>query len=361
MKRILFIGSLQDGGRERRMCELIRHLSTIGGYCIWLLNIRDQNTKITYSYVFDFVEEYLELDRSDTRWHTFLSLRKIINRIRPNVVHSWIGARINFYLNPFLLFRDFYYIEGSLADGNKDRWLDSLINRVNYCLADAVVSNSWAGIKAHKAPIKKAHVIYNGFNSDRIPSDIEINELRQNLNLRGYIVSMAARLDPSKDFLMFLDVAKKFQSIRDDTTFLVIGRGNDEMMLKDYVKANGISNVLFLGFRKDVVSLLKLSDVTLLCSNNHIHAEGVSNSIMESMACGTPVIATDGGGTPEIIENGKNGYIVPPKDFECMANRLHELLSDRIRLSKFEKSALDTIKERFTIDGMVHQYIKLYN
>ena len=171
---------------------------------------------------------------------------------------------------------------------------------------------------------------------------------------------MAARLDRSKDFKMFIDVAKSVSKKMKDTMFLIVGKGQNEEALNEYAKENGVNNVVFCGYRTDVEAIYKASDIGALCTNSEVHAEGVSNSIMEAMACGLPVVATIGGGTAEIVKDGHNGYLVAPKDSEDMAGKIVSLLQDKETRLKYAKNALDTIEERFTIETMTEQYLNVY-
>lgn len=363
MQKIIFIGLLAGGGKERRMCELIRHLYQIGNYKLYLLTIDDgKSSDIAYPYVLPCLEQYLKISRKCSRWETYKTLWNVINKIKPDIIHDWIGYRIGIYLLPHLPLRKFYYISGHLADGNKDSFIHSIINRIVFLFSDKIVSNSYAGILSHKAIKNKSIVIYNGFNPDRLPQTDKSEEIRDSLNLKNKkIISMAARLSPAKDYKMFLDVALRIQKQFDDVIFLIIGKGVMESYLKEYARTKKIENVKFLGFRDDIIDLFKVSDVTLLCSNSEIHAEGVSNSIMESMACGTPVIATEGGGTNEIIENGTNGYIVPPHDDLQMSELLIQLLTDKSLHTKFAQACIQTIQTKFSITKMVNEYINIYN
>lgn len=362
MKKIVFIGSLRGGGKERRMCELIRYLYQLKTYELYLLSIDDGvSNEIVYSYVLNCLHGYKLIDRKCSRINTYKSVGRLLDEIRPDIVHDWVGYRTGIYLLPKLICRKFYYIVGYIADGNKDSFFHSLIYKLIYAFSDKIISNSWAGIISHKVPKSKAQVIYNGFNPDRLPLGDSAVKLRDELLLGdNKVVSMAARLTPAKDYIMFLNVALRVQQSGSNVIFLIIGCGLMEASLKKYMKEHDIRNVKFLGFRKDVLDLLKLSDVTLLCSNNEIHCEGVSNSIMESMACGTPVIATNGGGTSEIIENGKNGFIVTPHDYETMSSILFNLLNDKSLMLRLSSSALQTVQDKFSIQKMVEKYIEIY-
>lgn len=350
------------GGKERRMCELIRYLYSLGVYEIHLLSVDDgKSGDIAYPYVLECLKSHQTINRKCSRWQTFKSLYSKINNIKPDIIHDWSGPRVGFYLIPLLVLKKFYYIAGYLADGNKDRLSYAVINKLAFLLSDIVVSNSYAGIKSHKAPKKKSIVIYNGFNLDRIPKVDNEQMLRKEFSLYNKkVVSMVARLTPEKDYTMFLKVAKIINNYRSDIVFFVVGTGPMRNFLENYVTKNNILNVAFLGFRSDVIDILKLSSVSLLCTNNEIHAEGVSNSIMESMACGTPVIATMGGGTPEIIQDGVNGFIVPAHDEIKMANVLLNLIDNEALRDRIIDEGLKTIKSKFSIQKMVSDYESLY-
>lgn len=345
------------------MGELIRYLYQTSNYKLYLLYIDDGKThELDYPYVIECLERYEKIDRQCSRLQTYKSLWRLLNEIKPDIVHDWSGYRIGIYLLPRLFYRKFFYIAGYLADGNKDSFIQSFIYQLVYLFSDKIISNSYAGILSHKAPLKKSIVIYNGFNSDRLSTVNNSSKLRDELKLGdSKIVSMAARVTPEKDYYMFLNVALRVQQKRNDIKFLIIGRGKMENKLKEYAQEKGITNTIFLGFRQDVIDLLKLSDVSLLCSNSDLHAEGVSNSIMESMACGTPVIATDGGGTSEIIETGKNGYIVKPHDDSEMTNILLQILEDDALHNNLSLEGLKTIETKFSISKMVNKYIETYN
>ena len=124
---------------------------------------------------------------------------------------------------------------------------------------------------------------------------------------------------------------------------------------------NGINNIRFLGQRNDVEKIIEFCDISVLFTNNNVHAEGVSNTIMETMAVGRPVIATKGGGTAEIIENGVNGYIIAPKDIASAIEIIINLLSDTNIYEKISRNAIDTINAKFLLTDKTKEYISLYN
>ena len=236
-----------------------------------------------------------------------------------------------------------------------------IAHQFTYLFADAIISNSKAGLIAKKADYKKAHVIYNGFDFNRFNKDGFIKtDYKDYLGIKEqYVVTMAARFSPSKDYLMFVKMANQFHD-NPNVVFLAVGYGETQEECERYCKDNDITNVRFLGYRTDMEEILMCSDFGVLFTNDAVHAEGVSNSIMESMAAGMPVIATDGGGTPEIIENGVSGFIVNPKDYIKASELLMQLLHDEQLRKRIGDAAKQRIEDIFTLNAMTNEYMKLY-
>ncbi|MBR2416346.1 MAG: glycosyltransferase [Bacteroidaceae bacterium] len=359
MKTIMFFSeSLGGGGKERRMGELIRSLKQHGDFKIHVVLY---SNVIDYNQVCSSIDSIHYINEKEGRYQRLKFIYKLIKEIKPDYVHVWT-ARVCLYINliyPFLRFR---YIFSSIADANKPSFKNQiLLYNTTYRICDSITSNSMAGLIAYKAPLKKSVVIYNGFNQDRLNPNETGENVRKEFNLDGKkVITMAARLDKSKDFEMFIDIAKEIDKKIANTLFLIVGRGEKEDVLKQYAKEHDVKNVIFCGYRKDVEAIYKASDIAVLCTNAFVHAEGVSNSIMEGMACGLPVVATEGGGTNEIIVDGYNGYIVQPKDVNKAVERISELITDNDTYRKLCINAQKTIKEKFTIEEMTKGYIKEY-
>lgn len=359
MKKILFFAeSLKGGGKERRMGELIRSLKYTGDYKIFLVLYEDI---FDYKYMEKSIDGKYIINRKGSRYETFRGLYNYIKEINPEIVHVWT-IRVCLYLNIIRLLVNFKYIISSIADANKDSIFISLLYKLTFPLCDVITSNSQAGFDIRNAPFRKSVVIYNGFNIDRLNQNETGREIKNEFNLQNSrVITMVARMEPSKDFKMFLDVAKIMSTIRNDVVFMLVGKGSMEKELKEYSHNNDINNVVFCGFRTDVEAIYKASDVAVLCTNSDVHAEGISNSIMEAMACGVPVIATSGGGTDEIIKNNYNGCLVAPKDVNKMCEYINSLLNNNGKKEQLSENALTTIRKDFTMDKMLKRFLELYN
>jgi glycosyltransferase involved in cell wall biosynthesis len=116
-------------------------------------------------------------------------------------------------------------------------------------------------------------------------------------------------------------------------------------------------NVLLTGFRSDVPNLLRCSDIVVLCSET----ESAPLTLLEGLSSGLPVIATSVGGIPEIIQDGVNGFLVPPKDPESIANGILKLANDPKLMKRLGEAARKTILDRYTAEKVVSQYGEIYN
>lgn len=362
MRITFIIESFQRGGKERRCLQLIQGLNKAGYRDIQLILV---NNNVEYPEIYDTTAKVEIIDRKGkglSHFQTYKTIKKSICDFNPDIVQAW-GELSMMYASLIRLTKKFTYICANVADCNKLGPLSfrNIVCRFSYCLADSVVGNSNAGLSAYNVPKKKAACIYNGFNENRfvLAENVDCEALKAELGVdTKYLVAMFARVDYYKDPDAFIALANKVLAERDDVTFLVVGKG---LYYDKYKDTTGPKNRLrFIGFRSDVEPLMAMTDVSILFSNYKFHQEGVSNSIMESMAFGTPTIATDGGGSPEIIKHEVNGYLVKENNIEESSRILCHLLDNPLELNRVSENARATIQEHFLLNTMVANYLELY-
>lgn len=361
MKLLFIINELGNGGRERRLVQLIRALDNYGGV---EMQVALTSEKIEYTEIKETsaVIKFMKNGSLKTRWN---ELSSIVKSFRPDIIHLWIETAMFCLEVPFLAKRyGCKFIAGFVADGNT---LDKLPQyqraaiRFTFHSANVIISNSQAGLVAKGAPIKKSHVIYNGFDPKRL-ANINREEKRKELHIESkYLVVMCGRMERAKDWESFVLLAEKMASINKDVYFLgVAGRGSMVEHYREMIKQKRLTNMSFVTCRSDVMEILATTDVSVLFTNSDVHAEGVSNSIMESMAAGVPVIATEGGGTAEIITSNEDGFIIQPKNVDNACEHLVVLLeNDNLRKTMGHKAS-ETIKNRFVLDSMGEEYYQIY-
>jgi glycosyltransferase involved in cell wall biosynthesis len=236
--------------------------------------------------------------------------------------------------------------------------------RVAFRLADRVVANSEVvrrQLLKRGVPAAKVKTIYNGIDLERVNTGLDLNEARARYGLphegKRFITIIANVNHPVKDHPTFLRAAQRVRAVMPDAAFIVAGEGS---LLENYralAAQLGIGDaVFFIGRCEHVGDLLSISDVCVLSSQ----AEGFSNSILEYMAAGRPVVATDVGGVREAVVDGKTGYIVPANDDEEMASRIIALLNAPDRARRMGELGRRVVEEKFSCGAQLARTEALY-
>jgi glycosyltransferase involved in cell wall biosynthesis len=230
------------------------------------------------------------------------------------------------------------------------------VERVAFALADAVVVNSESVrsyLTASGTNADKLKLVYNGIDLDRFP-----DAATESVSKPPKVVTLVANLRHQvKNVPMLLRAAKRVIGEGRHTEFVIAGEGELESELKSLAEEMDISkNVRFVGRCTNVPTLLANSDICVLTST----AEGFSNSILEYMAAGKPVVATDVGGAREAIAHGRSGYLVESDNDAELAERLIELLDDESKARSLGAEGRQIVSERFSEKGQLDNTLELY-
>jgi len=201
-------------------------------------------------------------------------------------------------------------------------------------------------------------VIYNGLDQTQFPvgKPSERIALRRNLGLpeKAPIIGIVANLRSVKGLGDFLLACQQVSRHFPEARFLIIGEGPEKESLMSLSRDLSLDDrVHFLGIRRDVPELLQIFDVGVLAS----HSESFSNSLLEYLTVGIPVVVTNVGGAREMVHEGQNGFIVPPRAPEQMAERIESLISE-INPSRNRRQA--TLDPKFHLNSMVQAHENLY-
>lgn len=210
---------------------------------------------------------------------------------------------------------------------------------------------------------RKITRIYNGVAPESFDYKLDMqsrHDVRQMLGLEAGtepVIGIVARLDPIKNHSSLLRAMKKVVSDIPSTVLLVVGDGPEEERLRKCVKDMKLNgSVCFLGSRENIPELLKIMDLFVLPS----YSEGISMTLIEACAAGKPIVATNVGGNPEIVEHGENGLLVESDDSDALASAIVEILSDPVRAQEMGVKARLKFERQFTIGQMVANYERLY-
>ncbi|MBW3622868.1 MAG: glycosyltransferase family 4 protein [Armatimonadetes bacterium] len=200
-------------------------------------------------------------------------------------------------------------------------------------------------------------VIHNGIDPSKPQRSRE--DVRADLNLGETLTGIVvARVDRLKDHASLLRAMALLREIGVPLTLLIAGDGPERESLENLARELRLQEeARFLGFRSDVPDLLAASDFFVLPSTT----EGLPLSVLEAMAQGLPVVATAVGGVPELIEDGRSGILVPPKDPATLAAALLSIAKDPAVRAALGQAARRRVEDEFTFTAMVEQYNRLYH
>jgi len=208
----------------------------------------------------------------------------------------------------------------------------------------------------------KTIVIYNGIDLDKFKfrNKEKREEIRKELNLKGSdkVLISVGRLFKAKGYPYLIKAIKSFKTRYPKIILLILGEGKERKKLEKLIKDNNLKqNVFLLGRKEDISNYLNAADVFVLASL----WESLPNVILEAMACDLPVVTTNVGGIPEIVENGVSGFLVKPKNPLALTKKIDFVLnlSPRER-GEMGKIGRKIVEEKFSLERMVKEYRDLY-
>ena len=220
------------------------------------------------------------------------------------------------------------------------------------------VSNEISEILERKYGIPKGRTLVVGTGyDDRIRQELGKIKLRAETQRSMRIINVA-NMRPVKDHKTLLEGFKKLTERMKGVRLSLIGDGPLRRQLVEFCTQQSINDVEFLGKLPHIDTLkhIENSDVFILTSIE----EGMPNVIIEALALGKPVIATAVGGIPEVVKDGVNGILVPPKSPEHIAKALERLLSDSGLRKKFSRAAAESVKD-YTWSKITEKYERIYS
>jgi glycosyltransferase involved in cell wall biosynthesis len=358
MRVLFFADSLVAGGQERRLLELIKYLKQQNDYIIALV-ITEDNIYYKYAKQLGITIEIIKRKGIKYDPMLFIKFCRYCQCFKPDIIHTW-GKMTTFYAIPTKLFFRIPLVSNLIADSNrtfKRISLDFCFFAFDIFFADVILSNSIAGLQAYKINSGKAKVLPNGVQIERFRKNFDKKVEREKLKIdTDFMIVMVACFSISKDYDLFLDVAKEMGRSRDDVTFVGVGDGPEWKRIQLRIKDENINNVLLTGDQRKVEPIIAAADIGLLCT----YSEGISNSIIEYMALGKPVITTDIiGGSKEIVMEGETGY--------CTNRRVGEIISlinlllknEELRVSMGEKGR-ERITSHFSLSRMGKNFEIVY-
>ncbi|HEU4832848.1 MAG TPA: glycosyltransferase [Pyrinomonadaceae bacterium] len=356
-----------EGGSERQMIQMASLLHQSGDFTVHVASLssggvlRSEIERLQVPVIdFPLTSFYdANMVQQTRRFVSYLKQHEI------KIVHSH-----DFYSNIFgMTGASLAGVRGRIASKRETSGTRSRAQRTTergaFKLAHKIVANAGA-VKEHLielgVPEGKIVVIYNGLDMTRFPLNGDAREARQRLNLETLrdrpVVTMVANFEYRvKDHPMLLRAAQRVKSEVPEAMFVIAGEGELRAETEKLASELGLNETcLFTGRCASVPDLLAASDVCVLSSQ----AEGFSNSILEYMAAGRAVVATNVGGASEAIVEGETGHLVNAGDDRAMAERLISLLRDPETRRTMGLNGRRRIEQRFSTENRLNTTIALY-
>ena len=301
---------------------------------------------------------------------TISNISKIINENRINIVHS-MGSRADFFAR--IACRKIRSAKiictiAMLVENYDVNALPKAIYKFADCYSSKFVSHYITVSKAlkqrlireRKIPEEKISVIYNGVELDRYnPESLRSNGLRKSLDIEDdcAIVGTIGRLVYQKGFKYLIRAAKILHQKNKKIRFVFVGQGPEENALKHMAETYGISDICtFTGQRFDIPQLLSDFDIFVLPSV----LEGLPRVVIEAMAMGKPIVASDIDGVREELIHDRTGLMVPPRNSEALAEAIVHLINDKNKANQLGSEARKSAIIRFDLKKTVNNIEKLY-
>lgn len=348
MKKVLLcVNSLGSGGAERQIFLLATNLPKN-----WRVHIFSLANGYFYNKLIDLgISVSIHPRKHKFDLQPFWDLRETVLSFKPDIVHSWDWMQA-IAISVLCRKSQMSHIVGIIRSGRVPprRWLGLLLASRT---GSITIANSNAGLKAFRL-LHTGRVIYNGIDVNRFSSA----SLRNTDHAIGKSrCVMLASFLPSKDhdslFKAGLYLHKRI-------SIQIVSPGNGPLLssyqnkYKDLVDSGSIS---LPGFCEDINTLLASCTVGILVSNA---SEGLSNSIMEYMGAGLPVICTNSGGNPELVQDGVNGFLINRGDWKTLARRIEWLYKNPYAAFEMGKKGRELLLANFSTKKMVSETVFVY-
>jgi sugar transferase (PEP-CTERM/EpsH1 system associated) len=294
---------------------------------------------------------------------------KLLRQLQPAIVHTRNLAALEMQL-PALLAGVQARVHGehgwdrdpALMNPRHHRLRCGLRPLVKHYIALSSEIAGYLETRVGVAPVRISRII-NGVDSVRFHPGSDRSLLPPGFAPPGTVViGTVGRLEKVKDqpnlVRAFIRLVESVPEARQRLRLVIIGEGSLRAEMESLLNEAGWRDLAWLpGARDDVPELLQTLDLFVLPSQ----AEGISNTILEAMACGLPVVATAVGGNAELVVDGETGRLVPASDPEALAAAIHEYVDAPERMLTHGAAGRRRIEEQFSMEAMVAAYLKVYD
>jgi sugar transferase (PEP-CTERM/EpsH1 system associated) len=380
----------QAGALDNRDAPLVAHIIyrlDVGGMENGLINLINHMPAGRYRHAIicldDFTDFRLRLRRPDVACYAlhkrpgkdvglYLRLWRLLRRLHPQIVHTRNLAALD-SLVPAALAGVRHRVHGEHGrdvidiDGNSPKY--TLLRRALRPFAQRYIALSfdleqWLRERIGVGPNKLVHIC-NGVDMHWFKPASDGRAPLPVANFAGsdtFVIGSVLRMQPVKDPMnlvhAFVRLIARWPRLRERARLVLIGNGPLYTEAGNELRRGGIEQLAWLpGARNDVAQLLRGFDAFVLPSL----AEGISNTILEAMATGLPVVATNVGGNPDLLQDGETGLLVPRSDPEALAYALRTYIDDPALATRHGRAGRERVEREFSLEVMMRRYMAVYD
>lgn len=363
VKRVLhIIDSLHLGGAQEVVLNLAtcgsphftHEVATMHGHGIYWDRLRDAGIRVHSLSPHKHLPLYLA------------TLPALILSLRPDILHchlipsNIIAKPIGSLLGVPLVINHDHTNDPHRIDNKMLLALDKSTNRfARHIIAVAAACRDFL-VQHESIPVEKISLVPNAIDLCRFsPETTSLGESRVALGLPPDIPVIAGvgRLNPQKNFSLFLEIAAAVSSKSPEARFLLAGEGPEESLLREQAKALGLADkVIFAGYIPDTRVVYAAADILLMPSR----FEGLPMTLLEAMAMGLPVVASNLDGIAEVITDSCEGFLAPPGEAPVFAERILRLLADAQLAANISRNARAKIEKNHSVEKMTSAVEAIY-
>ncbi len=358
------VDNIGRGGMQNGLVNLIRRLPPDRFEHVVCAMRKLEHTD---AHVFEDRVRVVELEKSWIRPRIQVAaLVRTIRRFRPDVVHSRNWSAVEGVLAGKIAGNcRLIHSEHGLDTAGKEPLRRRCFRRVSFSMADRIfcVSGQLRQLYAASTgfPEGEIEVIHNGVDTRRFaPDPAARDSIRREWGIAAdeLCIGAVGNLTPVKDHMTLLRGVARFAERSQKWRLFVIGEGAQLLRLLEFVNAHPAlrQRVCFPGLSNRVPAQLNAFDAYVLSSLT----EGICNTLLEAMATGLPVITTNTGGNPEVVDSGSAGLLFPVGDAGQLAEHLHRFEAQPDYRNEMGRRALQHVRERHSLESMLSRYEQLY-
>ncbi|MGH9836703.1 MAG: glycosyltransferase [Blastocatellia bacterium] len=295
-----------------------------------------------------------------------VKIARLINEESPDIIHtqSWSGVDAAIAKMVTRAARLVHSEHGrNYPHIHSEPLKRKVARRCLYHLSDAVFAIS-AEVRDYYCretgfPRERMWVIHNGVDLRRIDGADGGARAELGIGPEDFVVGSVARLDATKDTITLARAFARLYRLRRERNLklLIVGDGDQKAAIENFVTEQGLkAAVIFTGLRHDAPRLYGAMNVFALSSLS----EGMPLTVLEAMSARLPVVATNVGALPELVEEGETGFLVEPKDDQALAERLARFGSEAELARRFGAAARRKIERKYSLELMLRRYADLY-